>query len=46
MVAERGDISAQVSYILVTAVAQRLRCCATNRKDAGSIPDGVIGMFH
>ena len=29
-----------------TAVAQRLRCCATNRKVAGSIPDGVIGIFH
>ena len=29
-----------------TAVAQWLRCCATNRKDAGSIPDGVIGIFH
>ena len=23
-----------------------LRCCATNRKVAGSIPDGVIGIFH
>ena len=29
-----------------TAVAQLLRCCATNRKVAGSIPDGVIGIFH
>ena len=29
-----------------TAVAQRLRCCATNRKVVGSIPDGVIGIFH
>ena len=29
-----------------TAVAQWLRCCATNRKVAGSIPDGVIGIFH
>ena len=28
-----------------TAVAQWLRCCATNRKVAGSIPDGV-GIFH
>jgi len=26
--------------------AQRLRCCATNRKVAGSIPAGVIGIFH
>ena len=29
-----------------TAVAQWLRCWATNRKVAGSIPDGVIGIFH
>ena len=29
-----------------TAVAQWLRCCATNRKVAGSIPDGVIGILH
>ena len=28
-----------------TAVAQWLRCCATNRKVAGSIPAGVIGFF-
>jgi len=27
-------------------VAQWLRCCATNRKVAGSIPAGVIGIFH
>jgi len=31
---------------LGTAVAQWLRCCATNRKVAGSIPNGVIGIFH
>ena len=29
-----------------TAVAQWLRCYATNRKVAGSIPDGVIGIFY
>ena len=28
-----------------TAVAQWLRRCATNRKVAGSIPVGVIGIF-
>jgi hypothetical protein len=28
------------------AVAQWLRYCATNQKVAGSIPDGVIGIFH
>ena len=36
------------SFYLIdgTAVAQWLRRCATNRKVAGSIPDGVIGIFH
>jgi len=33
-------------WCLGTAVAQWLRCCATNRKVVGSIPDGVIGIFH
>jgi len=33
-------------YIAFTAVAQWLRFCATNRKATGSIPDGVIGIFH
>jgi hypothetical protein len=28
------------------AVAQRLRHCATNRKVAGSIPVGFIGIFY
>ena len=28
-----------------TAVAQWLRCCAINRKVAGSIPAGVSGFF-
>jgi hypothetical protein len=28
------------------AVAQWLRHYATNRQVAGSIPDGVIGIFH
>jgi len=32
-------------YGLGTAVAEWLRCCATNRKVVGSIPDGVIGTF-
>jgi hypothetical protein len=27
-------------------VAQWLRYCATNRKVADSIPDGVTGIFH
>jgi len=29
-----------------TAVAQWLRCCATTRKVAGAITDGIIGIFH
>jgi len=29
-----------------SAVAQWLRCCATNRKVTGSKPAGVIGIFH
>jgi hypothetical protein len=28
-----------------TVVAQRLRCCATNRKVASSIPAGVSGVL-
>jgi len=33
-------------FYLVTAVGQWLRRCATNRQVAGSILDGVIGIFH
>jgi hypothetical protein len=42
-----------VAYIILLyngifrhAVAQLLRHCATNRKVAGSIQVGVIGIFH
>ena len=38
-------ISVMVYPVLGTAVAQWLRCCATNRKVAGSIPAGVSGFF-
>jgi hypothetical protein len=40
--------SIYIFYLTIrgTAVAQWLRYCATNRKVAGSIPDGVIGNFH
>jgi len=34
-----------ILYQLSTAVSQWLRCCATNRKVAGSIPAGVSGFF-
>jgi len=30
--------------LLGTALAQWLRCCATNRQVAGSIPAGVTGI--
>ena len=36
----------QTSTLLGTAVAQQLRCCATIQNVAGSIPDGVFGIFH
>jgi len=32
-------------YLRGRAVAQRLKCCATNRKVAVSIPAGVNGFF-
>ena len=46
-----NEISLSLNFPMVyisrgTAVAQWLRCCATDRKVAGSIPAGVIGIFH
>ena len=38
-------ISVGSCFLWGTAVAQWLRCCATNRKVAGSIPAGVSGFF-
>ena len=35
----------RLSYFWGTAVAQWLRCSATNRKVAGSIPAGVNGFL-
>ena len=32
-------------YFMGTAVAQWLRCCATNRKVASSIPVGISGFL-
>ena len=48
---ERGPLNMdaiKTVYItnLWTAVAQWLRCCATNRKVAALIPADVIGIFH
>jgi len=31
---------------VVKALCYKSEGCATNRKVAGSIPDGVIGIFH
>jgi len=42
----RFYIYSHSSLEMGTVVAQWLRRCATNRKVAGSIPDGVIGVFH
>ena len=39
------DNSDVAMFLLGTAVAQWLKCCATKRKVAGSIPAGVIGFF-
>jgi hypothetical protein len=36
----------EATHACCAAVAQWLRCCAINRKVAGSIPDGVIGIFQ
>jgi len=41
----RGLISGRHQKFMGTAVAQWLRCCATNRMVAGSNPDGVIGIL-
>ena len=43
---DRGSTAVKVLCYSGTAVAQWLRCCATIRKDAGSIPAGVIRIFH
>jgi len=32
-------------FLAGTVVAQWLRCCATNLKVTGSIPDGVMEFF-
>ena len=45
----KGILKTKINYLLEepgTAVAKWLRCCATNRKVAGSIPAGDIVIFH
>jgi hypothetical protein len=41
-----GTSEGAARLYMMHAVAQWLRHCATNRKVAGSIPDGVIGIFN
>ena len=41
-----NKIISDLIVLLGTAVAQWLRCCATNQEVAGSIPAGVTGIFH
>ena len=41
----KDDFYMYVCIYMGTAVAQWLKCCATNRKVAGSIPDNVTGFF-
>ena len=40
------SFSTSALHVMGTAVTQWLRCCATNRKVAGLIPAGAIGIFH
>ena len=42
----RQTFCPHICNYLGTAVAQWLRCCATNQKVNGSIPPGVNGIFH
>jgi len=44
-VINKDFISGNPLHSTETAVAQRLRCCATNRKVARSIPAGASGFF-
>ena len=46
IVASFWTVIESYNHLLGTAVAQWWMCCATNRKVTGSIPDGVIGIFH
>ena len=39
-------LTSVISILWGTAVAQWLRCCATNRKVVGSIPASVIKSFR
>jgi len=37
---------AVVVVVVIAVVLPAAVCCATNRKVTGSIPAGVIGIFH
>ena len=45
LVNRKKGINLRATETVGTAVAQWLRCCATNRKVSGSIPAGVSGFF-
>ena len=40
------ELTAHIRVYGAPGSAVGLRHCATSRKVAGSIPDGVIGIFH
>jgi len=46
LVSVNTTVKARNSEVYSSAVAQWLRCCVTNQKVAGLIPDDVIGIFH
>jgi len=41
-----GILLCMQNMVLIMLHIQWLRCCATNQKVAGLIPDSVIGVFH
>jgi len=41
----KGCTEGYINKLLEAGLTQWLRCCATNRKVVGSIPDGVIEIF-
>ena len=43
---QRLEVSGAVQPLSWSLGVKGLRYCATNRKVAGSIPAGVIGIFH
>ena len=46
MIQYNGDLVSYCDWVWGRAVAEWLRHYATNRQVAGSIPDGVTGIFQ